>query len=263
VVQLADDLRPVLLALESWATYEFTRAIFDDTLPVPNLADLDVTVWLTGSLDLPDAEDVANPHLYAALSDRQRASIAIYGMLVRLARVTFFTKRYLNGRRRFGLLVLEEAGALLNSRTGAHDTHLISRRARKHYTGMLIVTQNPIRDLARMGDEFITQQIIVPFEDERIARSVAEKIGLPLNEYPEFYEFFMAKPDPAEMRDPTAFDDDLDETGDRAGGHGRGDLEGRAFFVDEFLRLGPIQVAREPDEALHRAFDTTPDQGAA
>lgn len=90
---------------------------------------------------MPDAEEVANPHLYQALSDRQRASIAIYGMLVRLARVTFF-----NNRNRFGLLVLEEAGPLLNSRTGARDAHLISRRARKHYTGMLIITQNPLKD---------------------------------------------------------------------------------------------------------------------
>ena len=86
VAQLADDLRPVLLALDSWATYEFTQAIFDDTFgPGPllvgrhHLADRQP--------HLPDAEDVTNPHLYQALSDRQRASIAIYGMLVRLARV--------------------------------------------------------------------------------------------------------------------------------------------------------------------------------
>ena len=256
VVQLADDLRPVLLALDSWATYEFTQAIFDDTLPIPDLAALDVTIWQTGSLDLPDAEEVANPHLYQALSDRQRASIAIYGMLVRLARVTFF-----NNRNRFGLIVLEEAGPLLNSRTGARDAHLISRRARKHYTGMIIITQNPLKDLALMGDEFITQQIIVPFEKEHIARSVAASVGLPLDEYPEFHDFFLAKAAPEQMRDPTAFDEDLTEGG--ATVPGRGDLEGRAFFIDEFRRVGPIRVAREPDELLHQSYNTTPDQGAA
>ena len=111
VAQLADDLRPVLAALSSWATYDFTAAIFDDTLPIPDLAHLDVTIWQTGSLDLPDADDITNPHLYRDLTDRQRASVAIYGMLVRLARVTFFTNT-----TRFGLIVLEEAGALLNSR---------------------------------------------------------------------------------------------------------------------------------------------------
>ncbi|MGY4646218.1 hypothetical protein ACVWWN_000014 [Mycobacterium sp. URHB0021] len=257
VVQLADDLRPVLLALASWATYEFTQAIFDDTLPIPDLKTLDVTIWQTGSLDLPDAEEMANPHLYQALSDRQRASIAVYGMLVRLARVSFF-----NNTNRFGLIVLEEAGPLLNSRTGARDAHLISRRARKHYTGMIIITQNPLKDLALMGDEFITQQIIVPFEKETIARSVAATVGLPLDEYPEFQDFFLAKPAADQMRDPTAFDEDaVDEAGTTA--RGRGDLEGRAFFIDEFRRLGSIRVAREPDEALHRLFDTTPDQGAA
>ena len=82
----------MLVALDSWATYEFTQAIFDDTLPVPDLAHLDVTIWQTGSLDLPDAEDMANPHLYREHSaTARRASVAIYGMLVRLARVTFFT----------------------------------------------------------------------------------------------------------------------------------------------------------------------------
>jgi AAA-like domain len=256
VAQLAEDLRPVLLALESWATYEFTKAIFDDSLPVPDLTALDVTIWQTGSLDLPDAEEMSSPHLYAALSDRQRASIAIYGMLVRLARVSFF-----NNTDRFGLLVLEEAGPLLNSRTGARDAHLISRRARKHYTGMIIITQNPVKDLALMGDEFVTQQVILPFEKEGIARAVAASVGLPLQEYPEFQDFFLAKAAPSQMRDPTAFDEDLTEEGTLS--QGRGDLEGRAFFVDEFGRLGSIRVAREPDEALHRAYDTTPGQGAA
>jgi DNA helicase HerA-like ATPase len=52
--------------------------------------------------------------------------------------VTFFTNT-----QRFGLIVLEEAAALLNSRAGADDAHLISRRSRKHYTGLLIITQTP------------------------------------------------------------------------------------------------------------------------
>jgi hypothetical protein len=111
-----------------------------------------------------------------------------------------------------------------------------------------------------MGGEFITQQIIVPFEKEGIARAVASSVGLPLDEYPEFHDFFLAKAATNQMRDPTTFDHHLDDAG-RA--PGRGDLEGRAFFIDEFRRLGAIQVAREPDEALHRAFDTTPNQGAA
>jgi hypothetical protein len=223
-------------------------------LPVPDLPNLDVTIWQTGSLDLPDAEDMTTPHLHAALSDRQRASVAIYGMLVRLARVSFFNKP-----NRFGLIVLEEAGALLTSRAGARDAHLISRRARKHYTGMLIITQNPLRDLALMGAEFITQQLIVPFEDDQIAHAVAAKLGLPLNDYPEFAEYFLAQPTGTQLRDPTAFDQHTDPTRPAD----RGDLEGRAFLVDEFRRRGPIRVAREPDPRLHYAYDTTPAQNPA
>lgn len=256
VVALADDLRTILVALQSWSSYDFTQAIFDDTLPVPDLARLDVTIWQTGSLDLPDAEEMTTPHLYANLSDRQRASVAIYGMLVRLARVTFFTEE-----RRFGLIVLEEAGALLNSRAGARDAHLISRRARKHYTGMLLITQNPLRDLALMGAEFITQQLIVPFEDETLARSVATKLGLPLDDYPEFAEYFLAQPPTQQLRDPAAFD--VDRTDNQTHGGDRGELERRAFLVDEFRRRGPIRVLGEPDPRLHHAYDTTPGQDNA
>jgi hypothetical protein len=252
VVKLAEDLAPILAALQSWATYDFTRAIFDATLPVPNLTTLDVTIWLTGSLDLPTAEEMSTPHLYQHLSDRKRASVAIYGMLVRLARVTFFADK-----QRFGLIVLEEAAALLNSRAGADDAHLISRRARKHYTGLLIITQDPIRDLALMGDQFITQQLIMPFENQDLARQVAAKVGIRLDDYADIEEFFLAQPSPDEMRDPTAFDD-TDDTAVTS----RGARQGYGFFVDEFRRKSPIWVASEPDPHVHDAYDTTPGRAA-
>lgn len=253
VIALAEDLAPILAALQSWATYDFTRAIFDDTLPVPELAALDVTVWLTGSLDLPTAEEMSTPHLANNLSDRKRASVAIYGMLVRLARVTFFADPH-----RFGLIVLEEAAGLLNSRAGADDAHLISRRARKHYTGLLIITQNPIKDLALMGDEFITQQLIMPFENDDLAREVAAKVGIHADDYGDIEGFFLAQPCAQEMRDPTAFDELCDDT---AGAHS-GQRQGYGFFVDEFRRKSPIWVASEPDPGVHSAYDTTPGHAA-
>lgn len=249
VAQLAADLAPILAALKSWATYDFTTALFDDTLPVPDLSNLDVSVWLTGSLDLPSAEEMTTPHLYDNLSDRKRASVAIYGMLVRLARVTFFANK-----QRFGLIVIEEAAALLNSRAGADDAHLISRRARKHYTGLLIITQDPVTDLALMGDKFITQQLIMPFENEDLAKQVATKVGIRADDYGDIEEFFLAQPSPDEMRDPTAFDQD--DTG--AGIPNRGDRQGLGFFVDEFRRKSPIRVVAEPDQTIHAAYDTTP-----
>jgi hypothetical protein len=242
----ARDLLPVLLTLQSWATHDFTHAIFDPTLPVPDLTTLDVTIWLTGNLELPTAEEMIPAHLHRQLSERKLASVAIYGMLVRLARLTFFANR-----ERFGLIVLEEAGALLNSRAGADDAHLISRRARKHYTGLILITQDPIADLKLMGDQFITQHLIMPFEDPRLARQVAERAGIHLPDHPGIEEYFLAQPAAEHLREPTAFD-----SLDRAGL--RGEREGHGFFVDEFRRTAPIRVLRHPDPALHAAFDTTP-----
>ncbi len=244
--ELARDLQPVLLTLQSWSTHDFTRAIFDPTLPVPDLRTLDVTIWLTGNLELPTAEEMSATHLHRQLSERKLASVAVYGMLVRAARLTFFANRH-----RFGLIVLEEAGALLNSRAGADDAHLISRRARKHYTGLILITQDPIADLALMGDQFITQQLIMPFEDPRLARKVAERAGIHLSDHPGIEEHFLAQPAAEHMREPTAFDTPTP-------GPALSDREGCGFFVDEFRRTAPIRVLRHPDPALHAAFDTTP-----
>jgi AAA-like domain len=245
-------LLPVLEELQSWETYDFTRAIFDESLPVPDLANLDLSIWLTKSLDLPTAKEMADPHRYADLSERKRASIALYGMVVRLARITFMANT-----ERFGLIVLEEAGGLLNSTAGAHDVHLISRKTRHYFTGLVIITQNPVKDLALMGDEFITQQLIVPFEKSGVAREVARNLDLNLNDYDEIEQYFIAQPSVKQMRDPTAGDDDFDDTNDDEAPD-RGDRVGLGFFVDEFQRKAPIWVAPEPDPALYAAYDTTP-----
>ena len=53
------------------------------------------------------------------------------------------------------------------------EKHIASRRARKHYTGLVIITQDPVADLKLMGDKFITQQLIMPFESDELAREVA------------------------------------------------------------------------------------------
>jgi hypothetical protein len=226
-VALADDLRPTLAKLQSWATLDYCAAIFDDTLRTPDLSTVDVSVWLTGSLELPTADEVHAEHLYAGLSQRKRASAAIYAMIVRLARLAFFANQ-----SRFGVIVLEEAAGFLNSDAGAADAHMVSRQARKHYTGMVIITQNPIRDLARMGDEFLTQKLIMRFEDERLSTDVLAWAGINPAEYPDVVTHFT---------EPST-------------------EQGQGFFVDEFRRVGPVQVIAETNPTLAAAFDTTPGQ---
>ena len=192
------------------------------------------------------------PHLYERLSDRKRASVAIYGMLVRLARVTFFADS-----ARFGLIVIEEAAALLNSRAGADDAHLISRRARKHYTGLLIITQHPIRDLALMGDQFITQQLIMPFENEDLARQSPPRSASASTTTPTSKNFSLPNPAPRKCATPPP-----STTSKPPPAPHRGARQGYGFFVDEFRRKSPIWVATEPDTTLHHAYDTTPGRAA-
>ena len=120
-------------------------------------------------------------------------------------------------------------------------------------------TADPVADLALMGDQFITQQLIMPFEDEPLARKVVSLAGIRIEDYPDIEEYFLAQPAVDQMRDPTAFD--AEETTGSATVPQRGDREGYGFFVDEFRRPAPIRVIRQPDPSIHSAFDTTP--GAA
>ncbi|GLB92639.1 hypothetical protein [Mycobacterium kiyosense] len=108
-----------------------------------------------------------------------------------------------------------------------------------------------------MGDQFITQQLIMPFENEDLARQVAAKVGIRADDYGDIEEFFLAQPSTDEMRDPTGFDD-----ADTSGTPDRSDRKGYGFFVDEFRRKSPIRVAAEPDAAIHDAYDTTPGRAA-
>jgi hypothetical protein len=108
-----------------------------------------------------------------------------------------------------------------------------------------------------MGDQFITQQLIMPFEDEALARKVVTLAGIKIADHPDIEEHFLAQPAAEEMRDPTAFDTEDHRPG-VGGGPRRGDREGIGFFVDEFRRPAPIRVIRQPDPHIHAAFDTTP-----
>jgi hypothetical protein len=122
---------------------------------------------------------------------------------------------------------------------------------------MVIITQDPIADLELMGDQFITQKLIMPFEDDELARRVVPTTGIRLADYPDIEEYFLARAPADQLRDPGAFPGAAADFG----GPDRGDRQGYGFFVDEFRRVAPIRVAAEPDHAVHAAFDTTP--GAA
>jgi len=102
-----------------------------------------------------------------------------------------------------------------------------------------------------MGDEFLVQWLIVPFTHEQLARDVAAKLGLPLDDLPGVEDYFIAQPSAEETRDPTASDEAF-------AGSGRRGREGLAFYVDEFMRKSPIRVASEPDPVLAAAYDTRP-----
>ena len=50
--------------LDMWANIDYLRAMFDESLPIPPIAEKDAVIWLTGDLELPTTSQTEDLHLY-------------------------------------------------------------------------------------------------------------------------------------------------------------------------------------------------------
>ncbi|MGH3556047.1 MAG: ATP-binding protein [Mycobacterium sp.] len=248
--QADSDNDELLLRMET-AEEDFP-GLFDDDLPAYKPEDASATVYLTGNLALPDAEDIANEHLYRQLSGVQRAGMAIYGLLVEIEQQYMFDRR--DG---FDVMIFEECAQLLAYPAGARTAHLITRRGRKHATGIWFITQD-FRDLTRMGDKFVTQKWIFRIQDPELAYLTLKWARINPDMYPELVTALSEDTSPGNTRDEDIFVD-----GDGSSAHiteaGAVDPDrlGEGFLVDEFARAARVQFFGAPTEELAHAFDST------
>jgi AAA-like domain len=138
-------------------------AFFDDTLQVYRPDECAATVYLTGRLKLPDAEEMEKEHLYMALETPQRTGLAVYGLLVELEQTHMF-----NRLDRYDLMVFEECAEMCSFRLGQKILHLISRKGRRHNTGAILITQD-FREIQKMNDKFIVEKWILRIKDRGLA----------------------------------------------------------------------------------------------
>jgi AAA-like domain len=234
----------LLLRLESWAAMDYTRVLFDDTLPPYQPGDAATTVWLTGSLALPDAADVANPHLYAKLERRQKAGMSLYGLLIDIEQHHMFARP-----GRFDVMIFEECAELLAYPAGAKTAHRITRQGRKHATGIWLITQD-FHDMAPMGDEFVTQKWLFRITDRTLAADTLAWAGIDPVLYPDLVAAYTEDTSPANTR----------QTGDGRIEPGAVDpwRRGEGFLVDEFSRAARVQFLGAPTRWLAAALDSTP-----
>ena len=244
----ADD-DELLLRLET-AEEDFP-GLFDDTLPPYRPQDSPATVYLTGNLALPDADDLTNAELYNKLSGPQRAGMAIYGLLIELEQRYMFDRLDV-----FDVMIFEECAELCAFTTTARIAHKITRRGRKHATGIWLITQD-YRDLAPMGDKFITQKWIFRVQDPELAYATLKWARIDPDMYPQLVSALSEDTSPGN----TADEDVL--SGDEWGHHvieaGAVDPHrlGEGFAVDELGRPARVQFFGAPTPEQARAFDST------
>ncbi|WP_234788043.1 ATP-binding protein [Mycolicibacterium setense] len=249
--QPGSDEDELLLRLES-AEEDFP-GLFDDSLPAYHPQDGAATVYLTGNLALPDGSDE-----YEQLSGPQRAGMAVYGLLIELEQKFMFGRRHI-----FDAMIFEECAELLAYTATARIAHLITRRGRKHATGIWFITQD-YRDLAHMGDKFVTQKWIFRVQDPELAYLTLKWARIDPEMYPQLVDTLSQDTSPGNTREDDLVETDADGTVHITEASAVDpERRGEGFMVDELGRVARVQFFGAPTDNLARDFDSTPMQGAA
>lgn len=212
--------------LTYWSEMDFLRAMFDESLPVPPIAEKDAIIWLTAELELPDVAETDELHLYKQQTVRARAGFAIYGMIAALTRLTY-TDPVRRRPNAFGWFVAEEARTYFASPVGRKDAKRIATQGRKEHYGLIGISQH-VEDFDAIGRQELPMRVITPFKptEREYARESFKKLGIDPEEYPE-------------VLDTRTVD-----------GHGY------AYFLDDLGRAGLIDLLHPVQPELTRAFDT-------
>ena len=210
--------------LNSWAHVPYLRAMFDDTLPPPPIAQKDAVIWLTADLELPKTSETDNVHLYRRQSRRARAGLAVYGLIAAITRLTYTGPSRRGG---FGWLVCEEARTYLASPVGREEAHRIITQGRKEEFGLIGISQH-IEDYEGIPTQDLPMRVITPFKatEREYARATFARMGIDPDEYPEVLETRTVK--------------------DR----------GLAYYIDHLGRAGLIDLLQPVQQRLRAAFDT-------
>lgn len=251
---------PILEKLEVLSTKSYMQSMFDESLPAPRIEKLSALIWNMAGLALPSALEHETAHLAARIPRRERAGQAIYGICAALSQHLFAS-----APDSHDVLVVEEAEAYANSPAGAKRLHKITRESRRLDWGLIVVSQNLVRDLRAVGTEFVTQTILTRFDDDDVAKDHLSKfMGITEDEYPDVVRRYIHDTSPPMLIDNVetatgaeGFEDEFDVA---MADHGKTipGREGECFFRDEFRRVGRGKLLAAPTAALSAALDTTP-----
>jgi hypothetical protein len=240
----ADD--DLVIGLEGLRTQRLLSALFDETLPAPNLL-AQCVIWNFGGLALPTVDEEFTAHLHVRTTPGQRAAQALYGLGADLAQSLFFSRR-----EQPDVLVVEECAAWTHSPGGQRCANTIIRQGRKAWTGFTAISQHPIKDFAVLEDEFIDQRLCLGFRDAHLAEATLRWCGRDLDRHPDLLRNYLDDTSPVRLVDHG--DDSIDAR------HGAviAGREGEAWFLDEFGGFGKVSLFEAPTTRLAQHFDTNP-----
>ncbi|BBZ15521.1 ATP-binding protein [Mycobacterium branderi] len=241
----ADD--DLLVGLEGLRTERVLRALFDETLPVPDLAETQCVIWNFAGLELPAVGEEYAAHLHELTTPGQRAAQALYGLGADLAQSLFFSRP-----ERPDILEVEECAAWTNSPGGQKCANKVIRQGRKAWTGFVGISQHPIKDFAVLEDEFIDQRLCLGFNKVAIAKATLEWCDRDLQRHPELLKNYVENTSPVQLVDHG------DDAIDTRYGKVIAGREGEAWYLDEFGGFGKVGLFEAPTAQLAARFDTNP-----
>jgi hypothetical protein len=234
-----DDL---LIGLEGLRTDRLLAALFDESLPAPDLAGAQCVLWNLGGLpDLPTVGEHFAEHLHRSSTPGARAAAALYTLSLGYAQTAAF-----NNPLQPDVIIIEEAEALTNSPGGQKTINRIICQGRKSQTGFVGVSQHPIATFMPLRHEFISQKLCLAFKDASLAAATLQWCGRDLDRHPELITDYIENTSPVQISDGA-------ESGRVIPGR-----EGEAWFIDEFGQFGKLKLFAAPTAALQRAFETNP-----
>ena len=211
--------------LDMWANIDYLRAMFDESLPTPPIAEKDAVIWLTADLELPTTSQTEDLHLYKRQTARARAGLAIYGMIAALTRECYTGPNRRPGK--FGWFVAEEARAYFASPVGREDATELITQGRKQRYGLIGIAQH-VEYFDGIPTKDLPTRVITPFKASarEEARQEFTRIGIDPDEYPEVLNLRTVE------------------------GHGY------AYLIDDAGRAGLVDMLQPVQPWLRRAFDT-------
>lgn len=242
----ADD--DLLVALEGLRAQRLLRALFDETLPVPNLS-AQLVIWNFSGMELPTVSEEFQAHLHDLTTPTQRAAMALYGLGAQLTQTQFFS------RPTPDILIVEECAPWTHSPGGQKTANKIIRQGRKSNTCWAGITQDPIKDIKEVLDDgFIDQRMLFGFKKSKMCAAALQWCDRDIDRHESLLTNYVRDTSPVSLADHG--DDVIDSR------HGKviAGREGEAWYLDEFGGFGKFRSFEAPSLRLAEAFDTNPER---